>query len=170
MRPSRVTLGVLLAVLGLCVAAGITYAASSLVSQPIGLSDQPRDLGASLAPARTARPRATTKLPARVVHRRTKAKRHAVPSAQGAPAAIVPSAPAQAPAPAVTTTHQAAATSPAPTPSGTRTTQPRTSTSSSGSDDSSGSGSSADDRHDTQTAPVPTTSGGTHDGDSDYDD
>ena len=92
-RPSRVTLGVLLAILGLCVAAGITYAASSLVSQPIGLSEQPRDLGASLAPARTALPRATTKQPARVVHHRKKAKRHGAPAAapaQGAPATKLP--------------------------------------------------------------------------------
>ena len=52
MRLSRVTLLVLLALLGAGLVAGITYAGSRLVSQPIGLAAEPRDLSSSLtAPA-----------------------------------------------------------------------------------------------------------------------
>lgn len=40
-----------LALLGLALTAGITLAASSLVSQPIGLTSEPATLGDSLAPA-----------------------------------------------------------------------------------------------------------------------
>ena len=53
MRLSRVTFAVLVALLGLSCAAGITYAASRLVSQPIGLSSEPRDLSRSLTPLTT---------------------------------------------------------------------------------------------------------------------
>ena len=52
LRLSRVTLLVLLALLGAGLVAGITYAGSRLVSQPIGLAAEPRDLSSSLtAPA-----------------------------------------------------------------------------------------------------------------------
>lgn len=63
MRPSRVTLVILVALLGVACAAGITYAGSRLVSQPIGLSSEPRDLSRSLTPlvpAKRATPATTT--------------------------------------------------------------------------------------------------------------
>jgi hypothetical protein len=50
---------VFLALLGLVVAAAVTYAASTLVSQPIGLTSEPATLGEGLAPARGA-PAVTT--------------------------------------------------------------------------------------------------------------
>ena len=40
-----------LALVGLALTAGITYAASTLVSQPIGLTSEPATVGDSLAPA-----------------------------------------------------------------------------------------------------------------------
>jgi len=46
----RVTATALVALLGLAAAAGITYAASRLVSQPIGLSSEPQRIGDSLGP------------------------------------------------------------------------------------------------------------------------
>jgi hypothetical protein len=60
----RVTATALVALLGLAVAAGITYAASRLVSQPIGLSSEPQRIGDSLGPpaaqTTTTSPRTTT--------------------------------------------------------------------------------------------------------------
>ena len=54
-RPSRVTFVVLLALLGVGLVAGITYAGSRLVSQPIGLAAEPHNLSSSLtAPAAAA--------------------------------------------------------------------------------------------------------------------
>ena len=50
---SRVLLVVVLAVAGLAVAAGVTFAAGKLVGQPIGLSEDHRSLEDSLAPPRT---------------------------------------------------------------------------------------------------------------------
>ena len=50
---SRVLLVVVLALAGLAVAAGVTFAASRLVGQPIGLSEDQRSLEDSLAPPRT---------------------------------------------------------------------------------------------------------------------
>ena len=46
----HVTATALVALLGLAAAAGITYAASRLVSQPIGLSSEPQRIGDSLGP------------------------------------------------------------------------------------------------------------------------
>ena len=46
----RLTATILVALLGLAFAAGITYAASRLVSQPIGLSSEPQRIGNALAP------------------------------------------------------------------------------------------------------------------------
>ena len=50
---SRIAAVVLLALAGLFLAAGVTFAASRLVSQPIGLSYHQRSLDDSLAPAKT---------------------------------------------------------------------------------------------------------------------
>lgn len=51
-HPARRTAGlVAVALIGLVLAAGVTYAASHLVSQPIGLRGQPGDLGVELAPS-----------------------------------------------------------------------------------------------------------------------
>ena len=50
---SRVLLVVVLALAGLALAAGVTFAASRLVGQPIGLSEDRRPLEDSLAPPRT---------------------------------------------------------------------------------------------------------------------
>ena len=50
---SRVLLVVVLALAGLALAAGMTFAASRLVGQPIGLSEDQRSLEDSLAPPRT---------------------------------------------------------------------------------------------------------------------
>lgn len=50
---SRVLLVVVLALAGLALAAGVTFAASRLVGQPIGLSEDQRSLEDSLAPPRT---------------------------------------------------------------------------------------------------------------------
>jgi hypothetical protein len=44
---------IVLAVAGLALAAGVTFAASRLVGQPIGLSEDQRSLEDSLAPPRT---------------------------------------------------------------------------------------------------------------------
>ena len=50
---SRVLLVIVLALAGLALAAGVTFAASRLVGQPIGLSEDQRSLEDSLAPPRT---------------------------------------------------------------------------------------------------------------------
>ena len=50
---SRIAAVFVLALAGLFVAAGVTYAASRLVSQPIGLSYHQRSLDDSLAPTKT---------------------------------------------------------------------------------------------------------------------
>ena len=50
---SRVLLVVVLALAGLALAAGVTFAAGKLVGQPIGLSEDHRSLEDSLAPPRT---------------------------------------------------------------------------------------------------------------------
>lgn len=47
---SRISGVVVIALLGLVLAAAITYAASTLVSQPIGLTSEPATLGKGLAP------------------------------------------------------------------------------------------------------------------------
>ncbi len=51
----RRSLVMLLAVAGLALAAGVTYAAGRLVSQPIGLTGEPATLGESLAPDASSR-------------------------------------------------------------------------------------------------------------------
>ena len=56
----RVTATALVALLGLAAAAGITYAASRLVSQPIGLSSEPQRIGDSLGPPPEQTTTATT--------------------------------------------------------------------------------------------------------------
>lgn len=72
MRSSRATFVVLLALLGVGLAAGITYAASRLVSEPIGLAAEPHDLSSSLtAPAPTAAATPTTATPATATPTRT---------------------------------------------------------------------------------------------------
>lgn len=50
---SRISGVVVIALLGLVLAAAITYAASTLVSQPIGLTSEPATLGKGLAPSAT---------------------------------------------------------------------------------------------------------------------
>ena len=50
---SRVLLVIVLALAGLALAAGVTFAAGKLVGQPIGLSEDHRSLEDSLAPPRT---------------------------------------------------------------------------------------------------------------------
>lgn len=50
----RTALWVLLAVLGLAVAAGVTAVASSLSTQHVGLSSEPLSAGERLAPATTS--------------------------------------------------------------------------------------------------------------------
>ena len=50
---SRILAITVLALAGLFIAAGVTYAAGRLVSQPIGLSDHERSLEDSLTPPRT---------------------------------------------------------------------------------------------------------------------
>ena len=50
---SRVLLVIVLALAGLALAAGVTFAAGKLVGQPIGLSEDQRSLEDSLAPPRT---------------------------------------------------------------------------------------------------------------------
>ena len=58
MTVPRLPATIALAIVGLVLAAGITYLANTLVSQPIGLSSEPATLGRSLAPAQpTARSR-----------------------------------------------------------------------------------------------------------------
>ncbi len=59
-RVPRITGAVLLALLGVALAAGITYAASTVVSTPIGLSSESTDVGQSLAPRTTPAPTFTT--------------------------------------------------------------------------------------------------------------
>jgi hypothetical protein len=49
-RLSRVAAVVLVALFGLVLAAAVTYAASTIVSQPIGLASEPADIGESLGP------------------------------------------------------------------------------------------------------------------------
>jgi len=56
---SRVTAVVLLALLGLVLAAAVTYAASTIVSHPIGLAAEPTDIGESLGPPQATQPATT---------------------------------------------------------------------------------------------------------------
>jgi hypothetical protein len=72
-NPRRAALGVLLAILGIALAAAITWGTSQLVSQRIGLASEPLTAGSSLLPRSaavpTTPPRASTapKRPARTV-------------------------------------------------------------------------------------------------------
>jgi len=99
-RPSRVTFVVLLALLGVVLVAGITYAGSRLVSQPIGLAAEPHDLSSSLsAPAAattTSKPAstrpATTKAPVTTAPRATAPPPASGPVTSTTPASTVPSA------------------------------------------------------------------------------
>lgn len=68
--PRRRPVGVVVfAVIGLLLAAGVTYAASTLVSQPIGLTSEPVTAGDALAPtsATTTTAPSTTTTPATTV-------------------------------------------------------------------------------------------------------
>lgn len=58
-RPRRAGV-IALALVGLALTAGISYAASTLVSQPIGLTSEPATVGESLAPGAPATAPATT--------------------------------------------------------------------------------------------------------------
>ena len=123
LRASRLGVVLLAALLGVAVAATIAYAASRLVSQPIGLSAEPADLGRSLAPApaRDAAPVMTT----RGAGQQT--------STRKAPQSTAPQSTAPQTTAPQTTAPQASPGAPASTP-----------TTTSGDDDSAGSGS--DDR------------------------
>ena len=134
-RTSRVTFIVLLALLGVFMAAGITYAGGRLVSQPIGLAAEPRDLSSSLtAPARPraapAAKHATVKHRAR--HHKVKARTTAPAPTAGAvtPAAsaspVVPAAPSTVVAPTAPSTARTAPTR--STPVRTTTDDDRTTT------------------------------------------
>lgn len=63
--PSRKVVIVLVAAVGVALAAGLTHAASTLVSQPIGLEGERESIGDALAPATTAAGTATTTAPDR---------------------------------------------------------------------------------------------------------
>ncbi len=93
-RPSRVTFVVLVALLGVVLVAGITYAGSRLVSQPIGLAAEPRNLSSSLtapaAAATTSRPAATH--PATTAAPVTTAPPASRPNTTTTPSSAVPSA------------------------------------------------------------------------------
>ena len=60
----RTALWALAAVLGLAIAAGISWATSTLTSQHIGLASEPVTAGRSLAPAETTREKTSTATPA----------------------------------------------------------------------------------------------------------
>ena len=59
----RLTATIVFALLGLAVAAGVTYAASRLVSQPIGISSEPQHVGDALAPVSVVNRTTTVKSP-----------------------------------------------------------------------------------------------------------
>ena len=61
MSRSRLTVVIALAIAGLVLVAGVTYLASTLVSQPIGLTAEPTTLGESLAPAPSSTRSTTTR-------------------------------------------------------------------------------------------------------------
>lgn len=92
-RPRRWAGVVALALLGLALTAGITLAANSLVSQPIGLSSEPATVGDSLAPA------SQQVAPAPVTSERPRTVTRTVT----VPAGTTTTAPAETPAPATTT-------------------------------------------------------------------
>jgi hypothetical protein len=60
MGRSRRTAVIAFALAGLVLVAGVTYLASRLVSQPIGLASEPATLGRSLAPVSTTTGTSTT--------------------------------------------------------------------------------------------------------------
>jgi cytoskeletal protein RodZ len=86
-----------LAIVGLLIAVGVSFAASRLASPNIGLSSEPITAGLKLAPAKTtaARPAKTKPKPKRKRKRPAKS----APTAT-TPQVVTPPAPAQAPAPA----------------------------------------------------------------------
>lgn len=86
-----------LALLGLALTAGITLAASSLVSQPIGLTSEPATLGDSLAPASQQ----VVEAPATTGTARTVTRTVTVPARTTT--TTTTSAPAATPAPATST-------------------------------------------------------------------
>ena len=161
-RTSRVTFIVLLALLGVFMAAGITYAGGRLVSQPIGLAAEPRDLSSSLtapAPARRA-PKATpAPVKQRVKHRKVKPRvTLAAPSLSGA-------TPAPAPAPAFAAPSAASTPAAKPSPTPPRVAPVRTST-----DDHTRTDRSGDSSDPAAAAPAPVSApfdGHDYDGDDD---
>ncbi len=102
-RLSRIGVVVLVALAGLVLAAAISYAASRLVSQPIGLISEPVGVGESLAPVVTSVPVGTTTTPAKKKSRTSTT-----------PATVAPPV-TQAPPPVTRTVRPPAQTAPATT-------------------------------------------------------
>ena len=79
------------ALAGVVLAAGVTYAASSLSTQRIGLSSEPASAGEDLAPARTETPTATptpTPTPKKKKRKRPKPTPTPTPRATAVPTAV----------------------------------------------------------------------------------
>src|SRR5689334_1814628 len=111
MRLTRTTwMWAALAVAGLIVAAGVSYAASQLTKPSVGLTNEPLSAGARLSPTTTPAARAKPK------HAHHRARQHAATPAPtpGAPTAAAPSAPSGSPAPAVSAPSSAAPSAPTP--------------------------------------------------------
>ena len=72
-----VILWVLAAIAGVVLVAGVTYAASTLSTQTIGLSSEPLSAGEDLAPAETAMPEATPDRAAAERRRKARARARA---------------------------------------------------------------------------------------------
>ncbi len=120
------TLGwILLALLGLVLAAGVSYAASRISTQHIGLSAEPPSLGEELGP------RTTRTTPSAGTRQRTPTSKQTTPS--------------QTPAPSTTPTTPAQTTAPQTTPPRTTPTSPP---STSGGGDDHGGGSRPHDADD----------------------
>src|SRR3954468_23553138 len=88
----KIALWILGALAGVVLAAGVTYAASSLSTQRIGLSSEPVSAGQDLAPRRTATPAPTPK--SKPKQRRRKRPR---PSPTAIPRPAVTAAPTAVP-------------------------------------------------------------------------
>ena len=76
------------ALAGVVLAAGVTYAASSLSTQRIGLSSEPASAGEDLAPARTQTPTPTPTAHAHAEARRSASGRSPRPRRRRAPTAV----------------------------------------------------------------------------------
>jgi len=75
----RTLLWCLAAIAGVVLVAGVTYAASGLSTQEIGLSSEPLSAGEELAPKATATA-SPTATPRKAAERRRKARRRATPT------------------------------------------------------------------------------------------